>query len=238
MSAQLGGQPAYVTVISAGRPGSVPRMEAFAAGLDPRWYVPAEEMGEYSRAGARHVASSRDMNDARNRALDDAAGAWNVQLSDDLHRLQLMTPVGKRPVSLLAALGQLVSMCVRYGAHLGGAAPTDNAYFAKKRLSFDKFIVGDLLVMDSACPERFDPLAALKSDYDFTLQHLAAYGRVVRWDYLLASFDHKTNRGGCPAYRTEAIEQAAIAHLKAKWPGCIVDNARRANEVLLRWPAP
>lgn len=237
MPADLNGA-LHATVVSAGRPASVPRMNAFAQGLALTWYVPPTELGEYRRAGAAAVVPTRDMNDARNRALDDAGARWCVQLSDDLHRLRLLTPVGQRPITLAQAVAMLVTLAQRHGAHLAGAAPTDNVYFARQRLSFDKFIVGDLLVIDAGCALRFDPRALLKSDYDYTLQHLAQFGRVVRWDHLLATFDHKTNRGGCPAYRTPAMEQAAIAHLKAKWPGCIMDNPRRADEVLLRWPAP
>jgi hypothetical protein len=228
-----------VAVVSAGRPGRVAPTAAQAEGLELHWYVPMPEVMEYYRAGAAFVTGCEGgLSEARNLALADADGRWNVQLSDDLRRLKVLTALGAKPVALAGALGVLLNLTQAHEAHLGGAAPTDNALFARgPRLSYDKFIVGDLMVIDSASTPRFDPAIRLKDDYDFTLQHLATYGIVLRWDHLLASWDHRTNRGGCVAYRTPEVEQADIIQLRAKWPGCIVDNRRRPNEILMRWPA-
>lgn len=227
-----------VSVISAGRPAAVARMTEMAEGMPLRWYVPGHEVGEYRLAGAEAVVATSGLCQARNAALDDARPAWCVQLSDDLRRLNVVTPLGQRPIRLVQAISALVSLARRHDARLAGAAPTDNPYFTHRRVSLDKFIVGDLMAVAGDAEPRFDTALLLKEDYDFTLQHLARYGTVLRWEHLLASFDHKTNRGGAVAYRTHSLEQTAIGRLKAKWPGCIMDNPRRPDEVLLRWPAP
>lgn len=226
----------YVAVISAGRPTAVRTMAPHLADLTTTWYVPITEVGEYRLTGAGDVVGTTGLCQARNLALDRAEGEWCTQVSDDLRRLVELLPDGtKRPVGLAEATARLKTAAMLQRCHLAGASPTDNPYFVRTEWSKDKFIVGDLLVIDGACPLRFDTDLKLKEDYDYTLQHLARYGRALRWDALLATFTHRTNRGGAVAYRTPQLEQATIAQLKAKWPGCIVDNPRRPNEVLLRW---
>jgi len=75
----------------------------------------------------------------------------------------------------------------------------------------------------------------LKEDYDYTLQHLRAYGQVARLNRIMPTFRHRSNAGGAVAYRTPDLEVQAIAYLRAKWGDCIRPNTRRPHEVLLRW---
>jgi hypothetical protein len=116
---------------------------------------------------------------------------------------------------------------------LAGVAPTSNPFYGSTTLKLRHFIVGDLMLA-APNPLRFDPAFALKEDYDYTCQHLARYGGVVRVDWILASFRHRTNKGGAVDVRTPELEQEAIVRLKEKWPDWIRDNPRRENEVLLR----
>ena len=90
-----------------------------------------------------------------------------------------------------------------------------------------------MLTRDTAL--RFDKSMRLKEDYDYTLQHLAANGRVARLDWILPEYQHYTNEGGAVAYRSPDEEQKAIAHLKEKWGPVIADNPKRPNEILLKW---
>lgn len=230
----------HVAVVSSGRPGNVPAMEAHLAGLGPTWYVGTDEAGDYRYAGADRVVEAGGLIDARNAALDAAGRLPCVQLSDDLRRMGWATGTTRdsvAPLTVAAAVDRLLAAMAEHGAQLAGAAPTDNPYFAKPRVHTSAFIVGDFIVVAASCPLRFDPALRLKEDYDYTLQHLAAVGRVARLDQLLATFVHRTNRGGAVAYRTPDAEQQAIEYLQAKWPACIRPNPRRPNEVLMRWRA-
>jgi hypothetical protein len=227
----------HVAVISAGRPLAVPAMAGHLDGLDVTWYVPHGETGEYRATGAKATVGTRTLCQARNRALTDAGRRWCVQLSDDLRRVEVLTVNGRREARLTGVLPRLIALAVERGARLAGGAPTANAYFARQRVNDHGFIVGDLMAVAPRTTPRFDERLRLKEDYDFTLQHLSVYGRVARWDYLLTTFDHRTNRGGAVAYRNAATEAEAIAYLMTKWPGRVVDNPRRPNEVLLRWKA-
>lgn len=198
------------------------------------WYVPDDEIATYQAAGAERVVAGGGLVEARNLALDHAFadGLPCVQLSDDLKRTSRLAADGSAErIPLEEAIDILVGSLG--SIRLAGVAPTDNPFFAKNRINPSAFIVGDLFAAAPSDP-RFDPALKLKEDYDYTCQHMQAYGAVARHDYLLASFKHRTNPGGAVAYRTSDLEQEAIAILMAKWPGLVVKNSKRANEVLLR----
>jgi hypothetical protein len=228
-----------VAVISSGRPASVPVMEQHCAGLNPVWYVGAGETVAYQRAGAANVTEGGSLADARNQALDDAGDAFCVQVSDDLRKVSMTT--GKlrdnvTQVPLDRAVRAVGAAMSRHHARLGGCAPTANPFFSAQRVHPSGYIVGDLIVVAPGEP-RFDPQFRLKEDYDFTCQHLRAYGSVARVDYLLADFAHRKNPGGAVAYRTAELEDQAIERLMIKWPGVFRGNPRRPHEVLLKWGA-
>jgi hypothetical protein len=171
---------------------------------------------------------------ARNLALHHAFvhGHDCVQVSDDLKRIRAL---GHDELTLGQAILRMDEALYETGLALAGCSPTDNLYFAKEGVATRKFIVGDL-IMVRPTELRFDTNLRLKEDYDFTLQHWATYGGAARCDYIAPSFAHYTNAGGAVATRTAEREQECIAYLKAKWPGLIRDNPRRANEILLTTP--
>lgn len=231
---------AHVAIISARRPGAVPVMEAHLAGMPATWYVAEGEAGDYRYAGAADVVEAGALCVARNVALERAAdlGLPCVQLSDDLKRLQWTTSSERadvQPIALPEAIHRVLGIMREHGAQLGGGAPTANPYFYRRPVHTTAFCVGDITVVEAGCPLRFSEELRLKEDYDYTLQHLTTYGVVARVDSLLATFTHRTNKGGAVAYRTPEAEQEAIAWLLARWPDYIKPNPRRENEVLLRW---
>lgn len=232
----------HVAVISSGRPMNVPAIEQRLTGLNPTWYVGELEGGEYRQCGAQRVVEAGGLIHARNWALDDAfeQGQTCVQLSDDLKALKRTDGEHQVEVDLPNALEDLEGLMLedQHQPKLLGLAPTANAFFfnPKKPLHHNAFVVGDFLMVQPSEP-RFDPNLRLKEDYDFTAQHLERYGCALRVGYYLATFAHRTNRGGAVGYRTEELEQEAIAYLKTKWPDVITENKRRANEVLFKWKA-
>lgn len=227
----------HVAIISSGRPDTAPLMEQHCADLNPTWYVGAGEAATYTRAGARTVTEAGDLISARNQALNDAAGTWCVQVSDDLRKVS--TTTGKHhadctQVPLDRAVRAIAAAMRRHNAYLGGAAPTANPFFSAQRVHQKAYVVGDLTVIAPGAP-RFDPQFRLKEDYDFTCQHLREYGRVARVDYILADFAHRKNPGGAVAYRNAELEEQAIERLMTKWPDVFRRNPRREHEVLLKW---
>lgn len=228
-----------VAIISARRPDSVAKLARWTDGLSTRWYVGEGDATAYAAAGAG-VAGEYPLVAARNAALDDADG-WCIQLDDDLMKLGLAAYPGCKAAEvsdlpLAEAIERMIRAATEWGAQLAGVAPTANPYFARREVTTTGFCVGDLLAIAPGCPLRFDPAIDLKEDYDYTLQHLAAYSTVARCDTILATFQHRTNPGGAVTYRTPEKEQAAIAYLSEKWPGSIRPNAKRQDEILMRWP--
>lgn len=238
----LYGNP-WVGIVSAHRPNNVPKMGALIG--NATWYVPKDQAPHYRRFGAEFVVESGGLCESRNAILDDAfvAGRSCIQLSDDLSRVKRAVHAdGKSKgvdISFHDAVKELTEVMEGAGAKLAGCAPTSNAFFfsPERPVGTKHFIVGDFILV-APTPERFDEDMTLKEDYDFTLQHLTAYGLVARANALLPVFAHRTNKGGACAVRTSALEQENIAYLKNKWPNYIKDNPRRLDEILLRWKPP
>lgn len=229
----------YVAVISSGRPGAPRRMAEFLGQRPATWYVGEDEQDDYAtvKRPMDSIAVGGGLIDSRNAALEDAfsAGHACLQLSDDLSKLARLQSTGDAaPMFLDTAMREMLNASESTGANLVGVAPTTNLLWASMKLQSAAFCVGDMILVQPSAP-RFDTALRLKEDYDFTAQHLAEYGKVARCDWILATFAHRTNRGGAVAYRTPEVEQEAIAYLKAKWPGVIVDNPKRPDEVLFKW---
>lgn len=236
----------HVCIVSSGRPGNVPAMTEHLADVPHHWYVPADQAGDYRYAGAASVvgvevpAGQHGLVWQRNQALDDghAEGRTVVMTDDDLRRCARTEPDGtnaRQPITAGEAVADLVAALDTSGLFYAGAAPTDNAYFCRRRITTTGF-VRDGFTAHRPNPLRYDPELPLKLDYDMTLQHLATYGGALRLDVLLLTYQQRAKRGGCD-YRTPELEDRCVAYLLAKWPGQVVPHATRAHEVTIRWKA-
>jgi hypothetical protein len=228
----------YVAIISHARPQAIAKMTELVGGAT--WFVGYGEAPVYAAASA--VVESGKLCESRNAALKAAAaeGLPCVQLSDDLRKLELATdPKHTSKLSFAQAVGLIRDACKIAKAHLGGVAPTANAFYfnPNRPVKTAAFIVGDFIYVHPN-PRFFDENLKLKEDYDYTLQHLKWVGRVARVDNVLATFAHRSNPGGAVDYRISnaSAEQEAIAYLKKKWGMLIRDNPRRPNEILLNLP--
>lgn len=225
-----------VNVISAGRPASVLTMEPQVG--PAYWYVPREEVGEYHQVGAHMVVGIvGGLSAARNAAMEDSwnAGAICIQTDDDLVGLKRMWNPKPVPLDFHAACRWMVFSGAATGAKLVGASPTGNPLNYRVPVQTHHTIIASLCAIFESEP-RFRKDMSLKEDYDFTCQHIEAYGKVLRLEGILPNYRHYTNRGGAVARRTTEAEQRAIELLKARWPQAIFDHPRRPNEVVLRWP--
>lgn len=236
----LGG--AFLSVISHARAANVAKMAALVG--DATWFVGVGEAAAYRAAGAKEAVESGPLCRSRNAAIDAACavGAPCIELSDDLTRVQMAVQGPKKVEARDATFGGVVARVLQAmaiaDARLAGAAPTNNPFYAnvEKPINLGAFIVGDFIIVGADCQLRFDERMTLKEDYDFTLQHLATYGRVARCDDVLMTFLHRKNAGGAVEVRTTAEEQKNIAFLKARWPQFVRDNPKRPDEILLKLP--
>jgi hypothetical protein len=236
-----GKQPIFVAVISARRPHTVKEMSAFTKDT-ATWFVPEEDAAAYAEQGAVvYAGSANELCEARNAALEEATrqGAWCLQLSDDLKKVE--SPVWSveknkfvaEAMPFGTAVATMRQALLTTGASLAGVAPTANPfYYGGKPIHPKAFIVGDMMLIRTPSP-CFDLELKLKEDYDFTLAHLKLNGMVARCNDILATFQHRSNKGGAVSYRTAQLEQESIAYLKQKWGSLIKDNTKRPNEILL-----
>lgn len=230
----------HIAIISHARPQNVPKIQAIT-GLNVWWYVGYGEKHDYELHGAKNVVESGGLMASRNLALEHAfldGQQTCVQISDDLSKLKfLINKEGKNIVtselSFQNALGYMEHELNKTPYKLAGVAPTPNAFFYHKEFSANLFIVGDF-IMIKPTELRFDENLSLKEDYDYTVQHLKTYGGVLRCNRILATFAHRTNKGGAVEYRTAEKEQQNIAYLMAKHPDEFRLNPLRPNEILLK----
>ena len=220
-----------VYVISAGRYNNLPFSDA-----QKRQYIFCVKDGEkklYQDCGCKDVYETGKLIPSRNFALDHAfkKNQICIQLSDDIKEVKT-NPSGES-VDLESVVEELAEKFKKTtGVYLLGIPPTDNPFFAKAIVSKNTFCIGDLF-FSKPNPLRFDEKLTLKEDYDYTLQHIATFGGVVRSNDLLAEYKHYSNSGGAVEVRSTPNEQRNIAYLKSKWGAAIRDNPRRPNEILL-----
>ena len=213
---------------------------------DVTWFVGDGEGKYYKDAGATAVVESGKLVASRNAALK---AAWDNNLicsmmDDDVKSIKqaYFNPENKKNEAKPITFDQAVIILkhsllaeTRGMFYFAGCAPTANTYFyhQEKPISFKNFINASLMLMRPGCDVWFDANMTLKDDYDYTLQHIAKYGGVVRHNDILLDVSHYSNKGGAVEYRTSELEQKNIAYLKKKWGRTIRDNPRRPNEILL-----
>ena len=76
---------------------------------------------------------------------------------------------------------------------------------------------------------RFDERIPLKEDYDYSIQHINKYRKLLRINYVhMIKKDHG-NKGGCADYRTVSREKEQLKILQNKWGKKIVRNDTRTS---------
>jgi hypothetical protein len=235
----IDGQKVHVCVVSAGRPENVKAMTEMVGAAT--WYVPPHQRGEYSQAGAVTIGEGSDQAvvPVRNRCIDDAEGqdAICVQLDDDL-RWAAFASNGKaeRLDSPRRAIAALIRRLGDSDFYLGGASPTNNAYFTRKQNSTNLFIRSGVMAIKPNSGLRFDEKLKVKFDYDLTIQHYVKFGGVLRCDDLIFEFQQRSSKGGHAQDRVDGRDEEACRYLLAKWPGLVKRHPRRQGEVLLSLP--
>ena len=95
------------------------------------------------------------------------------------------------------------------------------------------FIGGPFQAVLKGNPLRYDERLPLKEDYDFTLQNLNEYRKVVRLNSYFYSVKQAEQAGGCATYRNFEKEQSQLNLLQRKWGDSIIkaDNADRSHNL-------
>lgn len=226
-----------ICVISHQRPLNVPKIQAHTCGSEV-WFVGKGEGNLYRAAGATNVIESGKLCESRNAAL---RYAWErnepcVQLSDDFAGVsKIGTDKRIQKLRLFEALDILLEELENTPFKLAGVPPTANPmnFHPEKLYCTNRFIIGDFFIA-KPCDVFFDENMSLKEDYAYTMEHYIKYGGALRVEYLLATFQHRTNHGGAVEARTSQKEQEMIEYLVKKYPNAVTRRKTKPNEVYLK----
>jgi hypothetical protein len=100
-------------------------------------------------------------------------------------------------------------------------------YKAYSPFSLTSPVLGPTLGFCAGIDTRFDENIPLKEDYDFSLQVLLKYRKILRFNKYHYVSKHLTNKGGLIGYRSmdKELEQATL--LQKKWGSKIVQIERK-----------
>ncbi len=76
---------------------------------------------------------------------------------------------------------------------------------------------------------RYDESITLKEDYDYFIQQMKKYRKVLRFNYLHYDCDHLKMAGGCQEYRTHEEEERQKVLFQQKWGSDIVKHNPRKD---------
>lgn len=105
--------------------------------------------------------------------------------------------------------------------------------------SLTSVVVGGVFgVVKRRNPIRFDERLGLKEDFDYSLQVLNQFRKILRFNAYHYRADHLTQKGGCAAYRTsdEELEQRKL--MEGKWGKAIVRFKRGDVNPVIKVPIP
>lgn len=179
----------------------------------------------------------------RNKILDDHRNGIVCIIDDDLkeiacfennQRIKLKTEA-----EVFAFLAKYTLVAEEMGVRLWGININNDkqCYREYTPFSLTSYIGGPFMV--HIRPElRFDERLPLKEDYDFTLQHLNRYRRVLRVNKFYYVVKQVQQTGGCAVYRNIEREKEQLALLQKKWGKDIVrvDTGERNHKTTKERP--
>lgn len=219
---------------SAGRPTNVPRMQAAMAPRPVTWVVPEGQQADYRLCGATEiievprVVGVRPLAAQRNAALEHAFARdlVCVQTDDDIKSLAIARNRKAVPSTIEDVFAEWQKVKDQQpGTYLFGVNAVSNHFFARDKVT-QLCIYGWLFAVWPS-EERFDVTLPLSEDIDFTCLHIENHGSVARLEWLIPSYLHADNAGGCQDYRTEELERTTDEILLNRWPQYLKMNPKR-----------
>ena len=146
---------------------------------------------------------------------DDLQGIWRWER---LERKRLETEADVR-----AFLARYTALCREWGCPSWGVNVNSDGQVYREQTPFSlrSYVGGPFMVhVKHSC--RYDERLPLKEDYDFTLQLLNRYRRILRVNAYYYLTLQMAQPGGCATYRSVDAEREQLAVLQRKWGSDIV----------------
>jgi len=184
------------------------------------------------------VTGTKGIQNARNFILSYYGyGERIVFMCDDVQEIQKLQDgvlVEVKGPELAEFIETAFNQADKFGTKLWGVYPIPNSFYMSNTLSPNTFIIGTfcgVVISDIRCDKEMP----LKEDYDFTIKHILAHKKVLRYNNYCVRAKHYTNKGGAVDYRNDETEGKAIHRLIELYPGIVRPNPRRPNEILLNF---
>ncbi len=158
--------------------------------------------------------------------MGESSGEKFIIIDDDVKKFTYWNNRKQQSLlgeNLVEHIESMFSLAESWGIKFFGVNPAidKGSYREYTPFSLTSYISGSFNAFID-CPLSFDEELPLKEDYDFTLQMLQKYRKVLRFNaYGLLKNDHG-NLGGCANYRTLVKEKEQMNLLQKKWGKKIV----------------
>ncbi len=184
-----------------------------------------EYQGEYPKN--RIMAVSEDcrgnMAKVRNFIRDNVESDRFVMVDDDVEWLGYVENTKSRRMSS-ARMWEVLEMGFQMAEDLGtvlwGINLTEDRRFYRQYSPFSLLspVLGPFSCHRGRDPDlRYDDRLGLNEDYDFALQVLKKYRKILRFNKYHYFAGHLDNTGGCPSYRTMDEEKRQAQIMIKKW---------------------
>ena len=230
-----------VYIPSKGRAGRVTTSELF---YDPVIVCPQAEVEEYKKHHKKVLGVDdrvKGITATRNWILNNVDDEWHIQVDDDALSFHAYEDGKKERFIDKDRIHQILDnqfhLCKGWGFKTWGLALTaDYKFYDEFRPFTTQSVIGANIIGIIKNEIRFDERLKVKEDYDYSMQHIAKYGGVLRCSKFGIDVVHLTNEGGCVSYRTKEVEMDAYNVLLKKWGKKIVILQNNKNFVKLRSP--
>lgn len=177
----------------------------------------------------------------RNYILDHSPEQEIVMLDDDIVNVGFWENEEKTILSepeLLDFIKQGFRMAKELGTALWGLNLLEDkkAYREYSPFSFSSVILGPFFGIIKDPELRFDESLGLKEDYDYSLQVLRKYRKLLRFNKYNYLAGHLKIKGGCAAYRTSEKELEQRQRFIEKWGNRIVSFKKNDTNPVIHCP--
>ena len=204
------------------------------------------EAGEYKKHNKNKIMTIPDelggkgMARIRNWIIDNAKDEKVLMIDDDVRNVGYYeNEIEKRftEEELYSFVEMGFRMCREAGTVLWGLnlLVDRKAYREYSPFSFTSVVLGPFFgVVRKGL--RFDERLGLKEDFDYSIQVLNEYRRILRFNKYHYHVGHLVGQGGCTAYRSSAKEKRQKEIMLKKWGKKIVQFRRGKTDPMIRVP--
>lgn len=170
----------------------------------------------------------------RNYILENSKGEKLVMLDDDISSIghfENGVRINLKEDEIYNFIENSFRMTEELGTKLWGVNLLEDprSYRTFAPFSLTNVILGPFMGIIKDKSIKFDERLGLKEDYDYSIQVLRKYRKILRFNKYHYSCGHITMKGGCATYRTSEAERKQAKLFQKKWGSKIVKIERKTT---------